>query len=175
MGFRDVEHDVSFCNSKKVVFIVGDSFVAGVGIKDYKKRFSDILREKLPQNWELFIIAKPGWDTEHQLKFLQGFQIKPDIVVLAYYINDIKGAAKKEGIYERIVFNVPENRMIRYLLQKSYSVTIPVGNSRRTPIPIVLSPPPHQTPSGGGGFQYIDLSTIIGIRSTVSAILVDTP
>lgn len=120
MGFRDIEYNGMEFQDKKVLFIVGDSLAAGVGIKDHRSRFSDILREKLSDNWNTLLIARPGWDTEHQVKFLNEFQVDPDLVVLAYYINDIKGAAQLEGIYEQIVFSPPENSIIRFLLEHSH-------------------------------------------------------
>ena len=46
-GYRDIEHDLSSLGSKKILFVVGDSFVAGQGIDNPRDRFSDVLAAQL--------------------------------------------------------------------------------------------------------------------------------
>jgi hypothetical protein len=38
-GYRDVEHNLTELGNKKVLFVVGDSFVAGHGISQTENRF----------------------------------------------------------------------------------------------------------------------------------------
>ncbi len=51
LGYRDIEYTKDNLKGKRIVFVVGDSFVAGQGIKNYKDRFSNILQEKLGKSW----------------------------------------------------------------------------------------------------------------------------
>jgi hypothetical protein len=102
MRYRDIEHPKSQFIGKKVIFVVGDSLAAGLGIKDYKDRFSNVLQDILGENWLVVNIAQCGWDTANEYKAIRSYPHKPDIIVLSYYINDIKDAAEKVGINEPI-------------------------------------------------------------------------
>src|SRR4051812_41968705 len=44
-GYRDVEWDARDTAGKNIIFVVGDSFVAGQGIKKVRDRFSNRLSE----------------------------------------------------------------------------------------------------------------------------------
>ena len=56
-GYRDIEHDLKNLGGKKLLFVVGDSFVAGHGITNPRDRFSDVLGAQLEENWEVFKIS----------------------------------------------------------------------------------------------------------------------
>ena len=47
MGFRDVEHSSASLAGKRVVMVVGDSFVTGFGIEDPADRYTNILGKRL--------------------------------------------------------------------------------------------------------------------------------
>src|SRR6185436_234575 len=49
LGYRDVEHPD---DGRKKLFVLGDSFVAGVGIADARERFSDLLQVGLGRSEE---------------------------------------------------------------------------------------------------------------------------
>src|SRR4029079_8000931 len=51
LGYRDVEHPPELFRSRRSVLVLGDSFVAGYGIKDPRDRFSDILQQRLGDDW----------------------------------------------------------------------------------------------------------------------------
>jgi len=94
-GYRD--YDTKHFDGRSVVFIVGDSFVAGYGIKRIEDRFANRLAHMLGDGWEHVVIAKNGWQTGTQLKAIGDYPIDPDVIILSHYINDIEGAAKKNG------------------------------------------------------------------------------
>ncbi len=96
-GYRDIEHDLNSLDSKKVLFVVGDSFVAGHGTNNHRDRFSDVLGAKFEDVWEVFNIAKNAWDTQHEFIAIRDFPVLPDVVILSYYVNDIDGAASRVG------------------------------------------------------------------------------
>lgn len=76
VGLRDDE-DYFFekgAGKKRIVFI-GDSFTVGHGIKNIEDRFTGIIRNRLyresPTGYEVYTIAKNGWETNHELDFLK--------------------------------------------------------------------------------------------------------
>ena len=119
LGYRDVEHGPADFENKEVIFVVGDSFVAGYGIRRIEDRFSDILRVNLGGRYEVVNIAKNGWDTADEYHAILSYPRKPKRIILSYYINDILGAAQRSGYgYPvRVVFPRTE---IKWFLNRSY-------------------------------------------------------
>jgi hypothetical protein len=116
-GYRDYE--VKHFAGRSAILVVGDSFVAGHGIKRVEDRFPNILAGLLGTNWEYAVIAGNGWDTRQELRGLQKYPIRPDIVVLSYYINDIEGAAERRGsVLPRLVS--PPAPTIRWAVNRSF-------------------------------------------------------
>jgi hypothetical protein len=101
-GFRDPDYSASDLERKRKILVVGDSFVAGHGIKDYRKRFPDLLQAMLPEGCLVVTIAAPGWDSRQELDELERFPYQPDLVVLGYVGNDIAGAAGSLGKLPRV-------------------------------------------------------------------------
>ena len=94
-GYRDHEPDFS---GKKIVFVVGDSFVKGNGIEYIDDRFSNLLAKKLGSNWTVTILANGGWSPPDYLRALERHDRTPDFIVVSYYINDIEAAADLAGL-----------------------------------------------------------------------------
>jgi hypothetical protein len=118
-GYRDVDHDHGA--GKKVLFVVGDSFVAGYGLEDYRMRFSNILAEKLGGRWDVVNIARNGWDTMKAYDAIRAYPHEPDMILLSYHMNDIAGAAMQAGI--RLPFQTrPPSRFVRLFVDRSYFV-----------------------------------------------------
>jgi len=90
-GFRDPEYTHQQLQSKKRIFILGDSFAAGAGISNRDLRFGDLLQHTLPENNLVINLGVPGADTIQEYSVLTKFPYKPDVVVLSYYLNDILG------------------------------------------------------------------------------------
>ncbi|HEX2898636.1 MAG TPA: SGNH/GDSL hydrolase family protein [Bacteroidia bacterium] len=90
-GYRDAAYDSTALEGKRKVLVIGDSFVAGHGVKDPKDRFSDLLGTKLPANlYHVFNLGVGGSDTRDENKRLRAFPYKPDMLVFSWYPNDIE-------------------------------------------------------------------------------------
>jgi hypothetical protein len=116
-GYRDIEH-VKLPERKKI-FVVGDSFAAGYGIKDIRYRFSNILGEMISKDWVVINIAKNGWTTVEEIAAITTYPYKPDVIILSYFINDIEGAAIEAG-FNRPLLMSPPRRIIKPLIDNSY-------------------------------------------------------
>ena len=90
LGYRDDEIDASAIEGKKKIIILGDSFVAGHGIEDPKNRFSNLLESKLGDAYKVFNLGINGADTQAEFNKLMNFPVKPDVLILAHYVNDIE-------------------------------------------------------------------------------------
>lgn len=97
LGYRDDEYSAEDLENKRVACVMGDSFAAGSGIKDYRDRFSNVLNEEIGEDWVVVNIAVPGWDTPQELDGLKSYPHKPELVILQYYLNDITPSAIRWG------------------------------------------------------------------------------
>jgi len=120
LGYRNIEHDPTGLNGKKVLFVVGDSFVAGHGTNHPRDRFSDVLGKQLGDEWEVFNMAKNGWDTKDELTALRDFPLIPDVIILSYYINDIDGTASRVWGQPRPSLVEKPHRFIRPVVKRSH-------------------------------------------------------
>jgi len=121
-GFRDYEHPDDSIRGKKTVFVIGDSFVAGVGIKNIDQRFSNIIGRNLGNAYIVFNIADRGWNTDTELEALMYAPFKPDTVILSYYINDIAGAARNlntESPEVQEYYDINRNNSLFHVIRKS--------------------------------------------------------
>jgi hypothetical protein len=94
LGYRDVEHAE---DGRPHLFVVGDSFVAGVGIADARERASDRLQELLGERYQVHNLGWNGADTGVERERLLEYPFRPSVLVLCYYVNDITGAAAELG------------------------------------------------------------------------------
>lgn len=95
-GYRDKEPDLE--TQKKVVLFIGDSFTAGYGNNDVRERFSDMVASRLDTAvYDVYNLGIPGIDTRAEAKRLRAFPLKADVIVLAYFFNDIEVAAGDHG------------------------------------------------------------------------------
>lgn len=120
-GYRDIDHDN--LQEKKILFVVGDSFVAGHGIKNCKDRFSNILAEKLGKNWEVINIAKIGWDMNDEYRAIVSYPCKPDAIILSHFINDMEGTAERAGMRRPSLTSPPPN-IVKPFVERSYFLNI---------------------------------------------------
>lgn len=120
-GYRDITHDKSQGEGKKKVMVLGDSFVAGHGIKDPKDRFSDRLAAQLGDKYEVYNLGVGGSDVRDAITRLREFPEKPDLLVYSYYPNDIEQDGERGGLrlqrahsYDDVI------APIRYVVRRSY-------------------------------------------------------
>ena len=97
LGYRDEEWVPEELAGKTKVMVVGDSFVAGSGIADPEDRFANQLGHLLGDDYVVFNVSSPGWDTFDEVEAIVDYPYPPDILILSYYINDIEGAAYASG------------------------------------------------------------------------------
>jgi len=79
-----------FNRDKKDLIVLGDSFVEGAGIEDIDDRFSNVLHNQLKKEYNIYNLGVSGADSKSEYDSLQKFGIQPDILILAYYGNDIE-------------------------------------------------------------------------------------
>ncbi len=120
-GYRDVEHKASEFDHKEVLFVVGDSFVAGHGTARIENRFADILQRNLGGQYVVVNIAQNGWDTTDEYQAILAYPYQPKQIILAYYINDILGAANKSGYGAPVRVEYPA-RPLRLFIDHSYTL-----------------------------------------------------
>jgi lysophospholipase L1-like esterase len=97
LGYHDKE--VAKEPGKKQVLVIGDSFAAGHGLKDVRERFSNILEAKLgADKYSVYNLGMSGADTRDEAKRLEEFPIKPDIIILEYFPNDIEKVGREKGL-----------------------------------------------------------------------------
>jgi lysophospholipase L1-like esterase len=97
LGFHDKE--VANETGKKHVLVVGDSFAAGHGLKSVSERFSDILETKLgADKYTVYNLGVSGADSRDEAKRLEEYPVKPDVIILQYFPNDIERVGREKGI-----------------------------------------------------------------------------
>lgn len=116
-GYRDYEHDLS----QNILFVVGDSFIAGYGIKKIDDRISGILAKKLGSEWAVPVLADNGWNTIDEAKAILNYPKKPTKIILSYFINDIEGAAEKSGLERPQLIEAP-NKIILPIIDNSFVI-----------------------------------------------------
>lgn len=116
-GYRDYEHDWK----ENVLFVVGDSFVAGHGIKHIDDRLSGVLADKLGSKWTVAVLANPGWTTMDEYNALTQHPKRPQKIIFSYFINDIESAANANGVHRPEIIKWP-HPMIRPLVDNSFVV-----------------------------------------------------
>ncbi len=121
LGYRDREWSPEEVAGKLKVMVVGDSIAAGQGIERVDDRFSNRLEALLGEEVVVFNVASPGWSTTAEIEALVDYPYRPDILVLAYFINDVEGAAYRQGVNSQTVVNYPPPLM-RPLVDNSYAL-----------------------------------------------------
>jgi hypothetical protein len=115
LGFRDREPKPDAPDRIRVG-ILGDSFAMGHGINDLNATFGQLLEDALPANYDVNIIAKSGWDTDVQLYELDHYPLRPDIVVLSYYLNDIDFQLTGTDANPDAAFDFPDSPILNWFV-----------------------------------------------------------
>ncbi len=110
LGYRDAE-PAAPAPGQRTVMILGDSFAAGHGIERAENRFSNVAARALGPGWKVYNVSQPGWDTVDEAKAMRAFPVKPDVVVLCYYLNDIFHAANEAKYPLTFSVNLPTGFM----------------------------------------------------------------
>ncbi|MBI4878078.1 MAG: SGNH/GDSL hydrolase family protein [Planctomycetes bacterium] len=121
LGFRDREPPALLPEGRQVLVVLGDSLAAGFGVDDCEDRFGDRLQAGLGEEWLVVNVARSGWDTSEELRALREYPLRPDVVVFAYCLNDIDGAAARCGLTPPRLVDPPP-RWARFLIDHSYTL-----------------------------------------------------
>ncbi len=130
LGYRDVEWPQEAIQNNTRVLVVGDSLAAGYGIEKVEDRFSNVLGQKLGQDYLVMNIASPGINTRQEIEKVMAFPYKPDILILQYYVNDIRNAAEERNA----VFKLPKSEpwpIFKPLVEHSYALNFVYWRSVR--------------------------------------------
>ena len=92
-GFRGKEGKP--LGNQKLVAVVGDSFVAGAGIEDYRDRFSDVLEKKLGSQFFVANLGMLGANTLEEFQVLRKSNIEPDVLIVSHFDNDIVPSVRR--------------------------------------------------------------------------------
>ena len=95
-GYRDYEYSLQKPQNVFRVLVLGDSQTFGHGIKKLEDTWVKKLEARLRKEGdgseiEVLNISGPGWNSDTHLYalFADGLKFNPDLVILAYYHNDI--------------------------------------------------------------------------------------
>ena len=118
LGYRDREH---VDTSATKIFVLGDSFVSGLGIADTRNRLSNRLQDRLGPRCRVYNLGCNGADTREEYRRLVAHPLKPDVVILVYYLNDIEIAASVTG-HPAPHFHPYGNvsRSVAHIIRRSY-------------------------------------------------------
>ncbi len=124
LGYRDVDYPEDTLKSHPLMMVVGDSFIAGQGIKNYQDRLSNRLQTKLGQDWIVLNIAQVGWSTTEEYQAIISYPEPPAVIILAYFIDDIRAAANRSKVPDKFSFTElvqpPPNNLFGWLIKHSY-------------------------------------------------------
>jgi lysophospholipase L1-like esterase len=93
LGYRDREHAVARLPGVYRILVLGDSVAAGLRIERSEDTFPFLLQDLLRAqgvNAEVMSFAVSGYNTQQEVETLKdkGLRYRPDLVVLAYVLND---------------------------------------------------------------------------------------
>lgn len=93
LGYRDHEHTP--VAGKKIVFTLGDSYTAGAGVPR-AQRYADVLAALRP-DLQVMNLGVCGLATADEYERLRQHPVRPDLVLLQYYPNDVEEPAQRAG------------------------------------------------------------------------------
>lgn len=113
LKYRDKEWTPEMLEGRTTIMVLGDSFVEGAGIKDPANRFPDLLNRMLGDDYAVMNVGKGGSSTKDEIQHAVAYPYRPDIVILAYYINDIEQTAVDMG-FDRPQLRVDTPALVDY-------------------------------------------------------------
>lgn len=93
MGYRDYEHTLEKVPGIYRIAVIGDSIAKGFGTPQHEGTFPSVLERKLRESGvsaEVMNFGVEGYNTQQEVETLKdrGLRYSPDLVVLAYDLND---------------------------------------------------------------------------------------
>ncbi len=99
-GFRDEEFGVEKNSDEFRIAVIGDSLVFGVNVdqnESFPEQLEVVLNSlNLPRKVKVLNFGVPGYDTIQEVETFKtkAMKFKPDLVILAYTLNDVEGVVK---------------------------------------------------------------------------------
>jgi hypothetical protein len=119
LGYRDGEQRE---DGRRDLFVLGDSFVSGVGIADVAERFGDRLAAELGDGWRVHNLGYNGADTRYERELLEQYPFHADVIVLSYYTNDIALAGDALGLEPPYYRPYRDIGRLAWLVSRSYAL-----------------------------------------------------
>lgn len=135
LGYRDEEWDQAEAQTRRKILVLGDSFAAGQGVENIQDRFSNLLGAKLGNEYLVMNISTPALSTPDEIARVKGFPYKPDILILQYFINDIRSAAQQRGFFSKSIDLAP-GPILKPLVDNSYALNFIYWRAMRM-LPVV--------------------------------------
>ena len=120
-GYRDAPWTPEVARTHRVVAVIGDSLTAGHGIADPADTYCARLGQRLGSAYRALNLGVNAADTKTELMRLDQLPIKPHVIVLQYFGNDIVEGAHDAGFEPPLwvpYINVPT--LLRPLVARSY-------------------------------------------------------
>ncbi len=125
LGFRDREHPVKKTKGTYRILVLGDSITQGWMIANPEDIFTSVLENRLiaeGRRVEVLNFGVNGYNTRQEVETLRekGLQFKPDLVILAYCVNDMfldSGGIRRD--LERRKAQQAELKMPRFLFKSA--------------------------------------------------------
>ena len=97
-GLRDREHPHAKPDGVFRIALLGDSLAWGWGV-DNGLAFADLVEQELGPEVEVINLGVPGYSTDQEIWTLEreGRRYDPDLVLLAFILNDVEGNAQVES------------------------------------------------------------------------------
>lgn len=120
-GYRDREISERDSSKHSVLFL-GDSFTSGHGLSDPDDRMSNRLERALGSNeWRVYNVGKNGSDTRDVYQRLLRYPVEPDMVIYAWYVNDIELVDSTNALSQvKAQPYADVNFALKFLLRRSY-------------------------------------------------------
>jgi len=93
LGYRDYEHSLAKVPGTYRIEVIGDSIAKGFGTEQHEGTYPSVLERKLKEAGvasEVMNFGVEGYNTQQEVETLRdrGMRYSPDLVVLAYVLND---------------------------------------------------------------------------------------
>jgi lysophospholipase L1-like esterase len=123
-GLRGLDRPYTKPQNVFRIVVLGDSFVDGYTVQE-QDRLTEALESSLGPTFEVINLGVPGYSTDQELLLLEqaGWKYEPDLVVLAFYYNDVWGNGSSYFANNAST-------------QKPLFITDAAGNLRLTNVPV---------------------------------------
>lgn len=121
LGFRERPVDTSRLKADSTLVFIGDSYTEGFGMRRRSNRFTDLVRQRLRDRYEVINFGRNGATTSEEFEILKSIGFTPDIVVFQYFFNDPQDICIRE-LEEFPILNIygSISPALKWLVMRSY-------------------------------------------------------